>query len=373
MISRTVWLQLIALAVVTVVGVSYTGVRYAGADRLLGATTYPVRLQLTDSGGIFTGADVTYRGVTVGRVGALSLTAQGVEVQLDVDNDAPPIPADLDAAVANLSAIGEQYVDLQPRTAGGPMLEAGSVIPASRATTPVPIEELVVSLDDFVRSVPLDSLRTVVDELGTGFAGTGPELQTVLDATDAFTRDAVDTLPEQLALIRDGRTVLETQNEQSAAITSFSRDLALLAEQLRTSDPDLRRLIATTPQFAVQASGLLRDSGGQIGELLADLLTVSRLAKPRQDGLRQILVTYPEISAHGYTTVPGDGTAHLGLVLNNFDPFACVRGYESTPKRPGTAVEDVPANREAYCAEPPGSPTSVRGAQNVPPAGAPPG
>ncbi len=67
------------------------------------------------------------------------------------------------------------------------MLEPGSVIPASRAATPVPVEDLVVSLDDFVRSVPLDSLRTVVDELGTAFDGTARPLQQILDGTDAFT------------------------------------------------------------------------------------------------------------------------------------------------------------------------------------------
>ena len=55
--------------------------------RLLGATTYPVHVQLADSGGIFTGADVTYRGVSVGRVGPLTLTATGVDVQLDIDRE----------------------------------------------------------------------------------------------------------------------------------------------------------------------------------------------------------------------------------------------------------------------------------------------
>ncbi|MGH3721606.1 MAG: MCE family protein [Pseudonocardiaceae bacterium] len=368
MINNTVRLQLLAFIVVSVLGVGYVSVRYLGA----GAFPYPVILQLTESGGIFTGADVTYRGVSVGRVGPLRLTSQGVDAQLEIKPDAAPIPADLDAAVTNLSAIGEQFVDLRPRRADGPTLTAGSVIPASRVSTPVPVADLIADLDTFIRSVPLDSLRTVVDELGAGFTGTGPQLQTLLDTGDAFTRDAIAALPQTVTLIKDGRVVLQTQNEQFSAIISFSRDLALLAAQLRSSDPDLRRLLTTAPRFAAQTTGLLRESGSQIGRLLADLLTVSRVALPRQAALRQLLATYPLVVASTATSVvPDDGFAHLGLVLDFFDPYSCVRGYEGTPKRSGTDTTPIPANRNAFCAEPPGSATDVRGAQNVPRAGVP--
>jgi phospholipid/cholesterol/gamma-HCH transport system substrate-binding protein len=371
MITRVARIQLVAFLLLTVIGVGYAGFRYAGFGNLLGSTTYPVRMQLADSGGIFSGADVTYRGVSVGRVGDLTLTPSGVDVELRIERDAPEIPADLDAAVRNLSAIGEQYVDLQPRTDGGETLTDGSVIPVDRTVVPVPVEELVAGVDDLARSVPLESLSTVVTELGTAFAGTAQPLQRIIDTSDAFSRDAVDALPQTLALFRDGRTVLTTQNEVSGSFRSFSADLKLLAEQLRTSDPDIRRLVETGPQVSEQITGLLRESGNGLSELVADLLTVSRVAEPRQSALRQLLVTYPAFSAVAFTVAPGDGTGHLGLAVNLFDPYACSQGYEGTERRDGTDVEDTPANTDAYCAEPPGSPISVRGAQNVPEAETP--
>jgi phospholipid/cholesterol/gamma-HCH transport system substrate-binding protein len=377
-ITRLVRLQLLAFVVITLVGVSYVGVRYAGLDRLLFDPRYSVTMQLADSGGIFNGANVTYRGVDVGRVGQLSLTDNGVAVELLIQKDTPPIPADLTAVVANLSAIGEQYVDLRPHSTSGPMLTEGSVIPEEATRTPVPIEDVLLNLNQFVRSVPLDSLRTTVEELGTAFSGTGPELEALLASSRTFTEDAIDALPETLRLIRDGRTVLETQNDpaQASAITSFSEDLRVLAEQLEESDPDLRRLIATSQRFSEQTSTLLRESGPGISQLLADLLTLSRIAEPRVDGLEQILVTYPAISSTAYTTTPGDGTGHLGLVLDSFnDPPVCGleedSPYQDTPKRAGTDMRPVPANTDAYCDEPLGSPTSVRGSQNVPVAGVP--
>lgn len=371
MITRSIKVQLVAFLLLTVLGVGYVGFRYAGFGDVVGTTTYPVTMRLADSGGIFSGADVTYRGVTVGRVGPLTLTPDGVEVQLDVERSAPAIPADVDASVRNLSAIGEQYVDLAPASDGGPVLEDGSVIPVNRTRIPVPVEELVVGVDDLARSVPLESLQTVVAELGTAFEGTAGPLQKILATTDAFSADAVQALPQTLDLLRDGRTVLTTQNDTAGSFRNFSADLALLAEQLKTSDPDLRRLLQTAPQASEQITGLLRESGNGLSVLVSDLLTVARIAEPRQAGLRQLLVTYPAFASVGYTVAPGDGTAHLGLVVNNFDPYACTQGYEDTQRRSGNDIADTPANADAYCAEPPASPIAVRGAQNVPRADTP--
>jgi phospholipid/cholesterol/gamma-HCH transport system substrate-binding protein len=165
--------------------------------------------------------------------------------------------------------------------------------------------------------------------------------------------------------------VLTTQNETAGQFADFSRSLAQLAAQLKTSDPDIRSLIQNGPRAADQVSGLLDESGSGLGDVLANLLTVSRILQPRQSNLDQILVAYPGIASVAPTVVPGDGTAHLGLALNIFDPLPCAKGYEATPRRAGNQVADNTVNAQAYCAEPPGSPIDVRGAQNVPHAGGP--
>ncbi|OLL74163.1 MCE-family protein Mce1F [Pseudonocardia sp. Ae168_Ps1] len=365
MITKTVRWQLIALAIVTIVGVGYAGFRYAGLDRIFGATTYPVTVQMADSGGIFTGADVTYRGVSVGRVGPLSLSQSGVDVQLDIANGSPEIPADTRAVVGNLSPIGEQYVDLRPVADGGETLAAGAVIPQERTQAPVGINTFLTELDGLVSTVPKDSLRTVVSELGQGFEGTAQPLQQLLDTSGQFTRTATEALPQTTALIRDARPVLTTQNEVAPQFQEFSRGLREVAEQLKQSDPDIRRIIDDGPRAGDQLSGLIRESGPGLGESVANLRTVSELLEPRQAGLRQLLVTYPGLVAVAPNVVPGDGTAHLGLVVNFFDPPACARGYEGTDTRGGLDVSEVPVNSDARCAEPPGSPTNVRGMQNV--------
>ena len=91
-------------------------------------TTYTVVAHFDDSGGIFEGGEVTYRGVQVGRVGKLELTDDGVDVHLDIENGYDDIPADTLAVVGNRSAVGEQYVELQPQVDTAPYLRDDSEI-----------------------------------------------------------------------------------------------------------------------------------------------------------------------------------------------------------------------------------------------------
>ena len=62
----------------------------------------------------------------------------GVDVVLDIDNSDDEIPADAKAVVGNRSAVGEQYVDLQPQRDAGPYLDDGSEIDQQDTALPSP-------------------------------------------------------------------------------------------------------------------------------------------------------------------------------------------------------------------------------------------
>jgi phospholipid/cholesterol/gamma-HCH transport system substrate-binding protein len=83
-------------------------------------------------------------------------------------------------------------------------------------------------------------------------------------------------------------------------------------------------------------------------------------------------VAYPEVGGAATSVLPGDGTAHLGLALNLFNPPPCTNGYQGTPHRAGNDLTPAPKlNLNAYCDEPSNSPIDVRGAQNAPFGGSP--
>ncbi|RSM91833.1 MCE family protein [Kibdelosporangium aridum] len=371
MLTRRIKVQVAIFVVIALVGVSYVGASYAGLDQFFGGRGMLVTAKMPESGGLFTNSEVTYRGVRVGRVGPMHLTDDGIEAELRLEPGAPDIPADLVAVVANRSAVGEQYIDLRPRRDNGPYLKNGSVI--TGVHLPMPVQTVLSDLDSLVTSVPIESLQTVVDEMSDAFRGRGTDLQTLLDNQGEFVQTAKQFLPQTHQLIDDGGTVLLTQQELSSSIKGFSEDARLLAEQLKKSDGDLRKLIKATPGVSAEVSGLLRESGTGIGVILANLLTPAQIFATRGDAFEQLLGTYPKAIGDGYRVIGPDGSTNMALVLNFNNPPPCRPGYEGTEYRPGKDVSPAPLNTNARCTLPYGDPSSVRGSQNVPKGGPVPG
>ncbi|MCD2192561.1 MCE family protein [Actinomycetospora endophytica] len=372
---------LVLFVVISVFGICYIAFRYVGADSLIGLGPYVVKVEMTDSGGIFPKASVSYRGVEIGKVGDMRVTPTGLETDLEIDRSAPDVPASAIAVIANRSAVGEQYVDLQPPRDGGPYLQDGSVIPADRVRTPVPVDSLLKDLNQLATSVPIPALQTTVNELYNSFNRTGPDLQRLLDSSNALVSTAITQLPQTTALLRDSRTVLTTQSQLGPQITSFSRSLNLFTAQLKADDPNLRRLVNAAPPAANQLEGLIRETGPDLSRTISNLLVTTRILQPRLAGVEQLLVTYPGLSAAAPSVVPGDGRVHFGLVLNVNDPPYCQNGAylhqdgdgdpqttwqraDAPPQGGGGPNGYFPQNPTVYCNQ--GGNIDPRGAQHTP-------
>lgn len=374
MIRRGVKIQLLVFLLITALGVTYTGVRYVGLGDDLLNTDYRVSVELPRTAGLFENGEVTYRGVPVGRITAIDLAGVGVRATVELDQDTRnTIPKDLTAVVAHRSAAGEQYLDLQPNHRSKPYLTEGSVIPRSDTKVPIQTSTLLINLDELINSVPKDDLSTVLEELDRGFSGTGPELRTFVEASNKLIEEADSSLPETVALINDGKTVLDTQRASESSIRTFSAHLRSLTDQFRESDADLRRTLDAGGPAATELQGLFTDIQPTLPILLDNMITTGQIVQMRIPGLRQVLITYPLAVAGSFTVAPGDGTAHFGVVLNLNEPPPCTNGYESTDKRYPQDTRDTPANNKVRCKEPKGSKIGVRGARNAPSPGMPSG
>ncbi|MFJ6571738.1 MlaD family protein [Streptomyces sp. NPDC091292] len=371
MITLAVRLKNLAFLIIAVLVLGYVGIRYADLGRYVGAADYyTVKVHLPRTGGLFTHSDVTYRGVSVGRVGPIGLTEEGVVAELRIKKSAPRIPDDAKAVVASLSAVGEQYIDLRPGRSDGPFLADGSRIDESSAAVPRPVTDVLTSMDDLTNSVPLDSLRTVVDEFGKAFEGHGEDLQVLLDNGSDFVEAADRALPYTTKLMADGEIVLRTQAEEGQAIKDFASGAKELAATLKSSDSDLRTLVTVAPDAATQVSGLLRDLDPSLGVVLANLLTTSEVAVTRQRGTEELLVKLPQAVAAGATAVDGK-KVNFGMTVTFFKPLPCTEGYSGTRYRSGVELGTAPAlNTDARCTSPPSSGINVRGSANAPKGGA---
>jgi phospholipid/cholesterol/gamma-HCH transport system substrate-binding protein len=345
-ITRSTKLKLLAFATVAVLGMAYLGFKYGGLDRVLLGGGYEVAADFRDSGGIFVNAEVTYRGVAVGRVTDMELVDDGVRVTLRIDPGADPIPANTEAAVATRSAVGEQYVILRPTGEGKPYLADGDVIPQKRTSIPVPVEQMMLHLDGLVGSIDQENLRIVIEELGRAFEGSGDDLNRLIDNGDLLLARAEESLPQTLKLITDGKTVLDTQRDSRSAIRQWASDLRRVTDTLVDMDPDLRSIVVNAPDAGDALQQLVEDAGPGLGSLVRNLDILNKVEIPRLDGIQQMLVTYPDAVSGGFTVVrrdeDGQLRSHFGFVLNSGQPNSCRTGYvDSSSTRSQGAVENV--------------------------------
>jgi phospholipid/cholesterol/gamma-HCH transport system substrate-binding protein len=367
MITRRTKIQLIFFVVITLVGVAYVGARYAKLDRVIVDDAYTVVAHFEDSGGIFAGGEVTYRGVRVGQVDKLELTEAGVDVYLDIENEYDEIPADTMAIVGNRSAVGEQYVELQPNVDAKPYLGNDAEIPVENTELPIQTETLLADLSATVSSVDQEDLRTTINELGTGFAGAGEDLQKIIDAGNSFIETADENFDVTKALIEGGNTVLRGQVASESALRTFATQLSLFSGTLADADPDLNRVIDSGSFAANQLRTFLEANRVDLSELIRDLTTTGEVIVKRLDGVAQFLVIYPYAVEGAFTVVSKSASglydAHFGLVLNT--GAICTKGYEGTNKRPPREGGNAPMNTDARCTEP-ATKTNARGAQHAP-------
>ena len=90
--------------------------------------------------------------------------------------------------LADLSAVGEQFIDLQPTTDAEPYLRDGDKIDASHTKIPLSDATLLTDIDRFVNSVDKHDLTVVITELNKAFGGTGPDLARLIDSGDSLTQ-----------------------------------------------------------------------------------------------------------------------------------------------------------------------------------------
>jgi phospholipid/cholesterol/gamma-HCH transport system substrate-binding protein len=369
MIGRSIMLKVIAFAVITITGVTYVLVHYIGVGKALFGNGYTVYADMRDSGGLFTTASVTYRGVDVGRVGQIKLTSTGIRVALKM-NGSMPIPTDLKAVVGNGSAIGEQYIDLQPQHAissSTSYLHNGMTIPQQSVELPVSTQTLLVNLDKLVNSLPKSALQTTIRELGNAFRDTGPALSRLLDASNSLVTTATTNLPQTISLINDGGKVLDTQNDLSQQTLDFTSSFASFSDQLRKSDSDLRGILDKGGPASEQLTDLINRLDVPLTTLMNNGIAIGKEAAPRTEEIRMALILYPYVIATSFG-VFNNGQTRFGVPTPpTTQPSDCTQGYNNSYDRDAsnyTTTNAFPYN--LTCKLPTNVNQLVRGARNAP-------
>jgi phospholipid/cholesterol/gamma-HCH transport system substrate-binding protein len=277
-------LALIAVvAVVAIVAVAIGTKAHASGD------PYDVRAIFDDASFAVQGEQVRVAGAPVGSIVSLGVTAnKQAAVTLEIDDSRfAPFHANATCAIRPQSLIGEMYVDCNPGTAATPALQrirtgpgAGDYyLPVTQTSSPVDFD----IVQDIYQEPVTQRLAVILDELGTGLAARGSDLNAVIHRADPAlgnTDQVLKILAGQnralAKLATDSAAVLGPLAQQRKALADFIVQANTTATASAARAGDISRSIQLLPGFLRQLKPLMGDLGtlaDQGTPLAADLKT----------------------------------------------------------------------------------------------------
>ena len=250
--------RIAAIAVVLVGALVAVG---AGATSSSSKTpTYLVRAIFDNAGFAVSGEDVRIAGAPVGSIQGLDVTKQNkAAVTLAITNPAfTPFHQNATCAIRPQSLIGERYVDCFPGSSSTPALTkithgpgSGSYyLPLARTSSPIDAD----IVQDIYQLPIRERFALILNELGTGLAARGSDLNAVIHRADPALGDTdkvVQILAKQnrqlAQLSTDSNRVLAPLAQVKHAIADFVVQANTTAKASASRAPDISRSINEFP------------------------------------------------------------------------------------------------------------------------------
>jgi ABC-type transporter Mla subunit MlaD len=268
---------------------------------------YKVRAIFDDASFAVPGEQVRIGGAPVGSIASLDVcvahsaacaagTQNKAAVTLEIDDARfTPFHANATCAIRPQSLIGEMYVDCDPGTAAAPALErihsgpgkGTYYLPVTRTHSPVDFD----IAQDIYREPVSERLAIILNELGTGLAARGSDLNAVIHRADPAlgnTDQVLKILAGQnralAKLATDSATVLTPLAQQRKALSDFIVQANTTATASAARAKDISNSIRLLPAFLRQLKPLMVDLGtlADQGTPLASELGTSAQALGRE-------------------------------------------------------------------------------------------
>ncbi len=353
MLDRLTRLQLSIFAVVTVICVGAISVFYLHVPAAVGLGSYNVTANFVAGGGLYENANVTYRGVTIGRVESVGLSNDGVVAHMRLNSDTP-VPDNVTATVKSVSAVGEQYVDLvPPADASNQMLRDKSDIGMDHTAIGQDISGLLTQADALVNSIGNSRIQDLLRETFKAFNGSGPELSRLIQSSRLLVDEANANYGQTTQLIDQVGPFLDAQIRSGDDIKSLADGLARFTSEAAKADPQLRNVLQTVPGATEAANTTFDGIRPTFPMLAANLANFGRIGVIYRKSIEQALVIFPALMAALITVgggVPADEGGKLDFKVDLGDPPPCSTGFipPTEIRSPAdTTLRDLPT--DLYC------------------------
>jgi ABC-type transporter Mla subunit MlaD len=216
------------LLVIAVLGIALPVLAFAG----LGASgdgggSYKVRAIFDNVASAVPGEDLKVAGAKVGRIESMDVTGdRKAAVVLDVEDARfSPFRSDARCTIRPQSLIGEKFVECSPGTDQGSPLrkidrgpgEGQHLLPLERTSSPVDLD----LINNTLRLPYRERLAILLDELGSGLAGRGSDLNAVIHRANPALRETDKVLK---ILARQNHVLSKLASDSDTSLAPLARE-----------------------------------------------------------------------------------------------------------------------------------------------------
>lgn len=328
-----------------IVSVSVVGaIALTAATRSDSGSTRTITADVAQAPSLYEEGRVMVRGVQVGVITDVEPRQDAVHLTMAID-DGVDLPVDAHLSIVPITVIADRYVQIDPPYSGGETLADGAHIPLERTTIPAELDDVLAQLKGLLAALeprngnpgPLASLIDNLDDALKGredaLAGTlegGAEVLGNLAASEAQITGLIDHLDRVFIALAD----------RSSEIGLINERLNLVVQSLASDRGHLEGTIQNIAFLSQEASGLVSESGDDLGESLGRLDTVLTAVLRHEESLAQgmkwtnvIAQALGETDASGkglwaYTgrqAAPGSARSSYNYRIDTRDSIACER------------------------------------------------
>ncbi|WP_223519649.1 MULTISPECIES: MCE family protein [Nocardia] len=294
--------------------------------------TLQITADFDNIAGIYEGNPITVLGLDVGKVDKIVPKGTLVEVHMSIDKDVK-VPKDAVAAIISPSIVTDRHIELTPVYTGGETLSDGAHLPKARTKTPVELDTMIKTIDQFAAALKPEPGQEGIGPLSGRVLypmlnGNGEKIRDTLNALSSALKvgvDNKDAISSIIIKLNDLTTML-AENDQS--VRDFSNRVTQMTGLLAEQAPGLQATLDQLLAFLRNTSTTLTQYEDQLSGTMTGLTNVTQQLRDNAYGLTEVADLAPMVMQnidgivnreHGYVRLHAViGTALSGEIVSLF-------------------------------------------------------
>jgi virulence factor Mce-like protein len=275
-------------------------------------------MDVSDISNLEVESNVLLRGVPVGKVSRIDATTSHATIHFYID-DKYKIPADSVVRLENLSALGESYIELEPRNSDGPVFQDGQGVAPQSIKPPGSISELGVSVVRMLNQLDPNQLKRVIGEADTGLPDPYSVLPNLKRASVLLRNTTADLNGRGKTVLENSQSLLENAGFVGPALAETIPAVQVLGPELQAEWNNAMTVPTRLP--APGSVYILGKLVQRIQRLLDDRAPDIRvLTEPLTANIKAIAASLTTIDtsqvlADLLSAVPADGAINLHVTI----------------------------------------------------------